>query len=119
MNNPRIFNKTTYPLVYDNISIVINRGAYILQNLHLCCDLITDKDFALKFFKKLTSNTGKGCTTLCEKIPTFVIRVLIYANMIQIKYGLSCTGSYIQKFHGGETNDSHSMMEKYINNCVT
>ena len=75
----------TYPLVYDNISIVINRGAYILENLHLYCDPITDEDFALTFFKKLTSNTGKGCTTLRGRIPTFVIRVLIYANMIQTK----------------------------------
>ena len=39
--------------------------------------------------------------------------------MITTKYGLSCTGSYIQKFRGGETNDSHSMIEKYINNYVT
>ena len=119
MDDPRIFNKTTYPLVFDNISLVINRGAYILENLHHYCDPITNENFALTFFNKLTSTTGKGCTTLRGKIPTFVIRVLIYANMIQTRKGVSCTGSYLLKFHERKTNDSHSMMEKYIKNYVT
>ena len=115
MDDPCLFNETNLPLVFANIFLIINVGAYILGNLHHYCDPITCNDFALIFFKKLTSNTGKGCTTLRGKIPTFVMKVLIFANMIKTRNGISCTATYLLKFQKGETDDSRSLMKTYIN----
>ena len=115
MDDPHLFNETNFPLVFGNIILLIDVGANILENLHRYSDPISRGDFASTFFKKLTSNTGKGCTTLRGDIPAFVMRALILAKMIQTKEGISCTASYLLKFQKGEITDTRSLMKKYIN----
>ena len=114
MDDLYFFNEHNFPVVYNNRSYIIDVGANILENLHNICTRITPIDFASKFIKKLTSNTGKECTTLRGKVAYFIMKVLINADMIQTKGGISCTVTYLSKFRKGKPYDFHSLMKKYI-----
>ena len=64
--------------------------------------------------KKLTSNTGKECTTLRGKVASCIMKVWINADMIQMKGGILCTVTYLSKFRKGKPYDFHSLMKNYI-----
>ena len=119
MNNKDLFNEENFPLVFAKRHQIINIGVNILENPHDFLDIIPPSDFAFTFFKKLSSNSEKRCTTLRGKVPTFIMRVLISAGVLQTKNGISCTGTYFNKFQNGEIYDPRSLMKKYINEYLS